>query len=161
MPSSNGETGEENASTIIQALLSPAGRADPFPLYAAAHRIGPVLAISDSVFLVAGYAAVNQVLRSPGFGLPDTAPSRSAETADQTAGAALRLMDRSILRTNPPDHGRMRSLIAQVFTPRRVAALEPSIVAASTRWSTGSPKPERTTARSTSWTGSPSSFRSP
>jgi cytochrome P450 len=39
-------------------------------------------------------------------------------------------MNRSILRANPPDHGRMRSLIAKVFTPRRVAALRPAIEAA-------------------------------
>ena len=120
----------EDAAAIIQTLTSPAGRADPFPLYAAAHRLGPVLAVTDSVFLVVGYTAVNQVLRNPGFGLPDTVPSRNPAADDQSAGAALRLMERSILRTNPPDHGRMRSLISQVFTPRRVAALQPSVVAA-------------------------------
>ena len=114
----------ESAAGIIQALMSPAGRADPFPLYAEAHRIGPVLAVTDGVFIVVGYDAVNQVLRNPGFGLPDT------PVVDGTAGTALRLMERSILRTNPPDHGRMRSLISQVFTPRRVAELEPFVVTA-------------------------------
>ncbi len=115
---------DDSAAAIIQALLSPAGRADPYPLYATAHRIGAVQAITDNVFLVLGYAAVNQVLRNPGFGLPATAPSHT------TDAAALRLMSRSILRTNPPDHGRMRSLISQVFTPRRVASLQPSVEAA-------------------------------
>jgi len=115
---------DDHAAAIIQALMSPAGRADPFPLYAAAHRLGPVLAVTDSVFLVFGYEAVNQVLRNPGFGLPDKIPSLPADAS------ALRMMTRSILRTNPPDHGRMRSLISQVFTPRRVASLEPSVVAA-------------------------------
>jgi cytochrome P450 len=114
---------DESAATLIQALLSPAGRADPFPLYAAAHRNGPVQAITDTVFLVVGYAAVNQVLRNPGFGLP-------SDPADSNDAAALRLMNRSILRTNPPDHGRMRSLISQVFTPRRVASLQPPVIAA-------------------------------
>lgn len=36
-------------------------------------------------------------------------------------------MSASILRANPPDHSRMRSLISQVFTPRRTAALRPAI----------------------------------
>jgi cytochrome P450 len=120
----------ESAGAIIQGLLSPAGRADPFPLYAAAHQLGPVLAVADSVFIVVGHNAVNQILRNPGFGLPDPPAGRSTPAVDPTAGAALRMMDRSILRTNPPDHGRMRSLISQVFTPRRVAALQPSVVAA-------------------------------
>ena len=114
---------DESAAAIIQALVSPAGRADPFPLYAAAHRNGPVQAITDTVFLVVGYSAVNQVLRNPGFTLP-------SDPTDAGDAAALRLMNRSILRTNPPDHGRMRSLISQVFTPRRVAALQPTVVAA-------------------------------
>jgi len=120
----------EDAAAISQTLTSPAGRSDHVPLYAAAHRLGPVLAVTDSVFLVVGYTAVDRVLRNPGFGLPDTVPSRTAAADGHAAGAALRLMERSILRTNPPDHGRMRSLISQVFTPRRVAALQPSVVAA-------------------------------
>ncbi|WP_433892075.1 cytochrome P450 [Streptomyces sp. CA-111067] len=113
-----------NAAAIVQALMEPAGRADPYPLYAQAHRLGPVLAVADGVFLVSGYAAVNQVLRDPGFGLPDLA--RVADRVGAGAGA-LSSMSRSILRTNPPDHGRMRSLISQVFTPRRIAALQPSV----------------------------------
>lgn len=109
-----------NALAILQELTSPAGRADPFPLYAAAHRLGPVVAVTDAVFLVVGYAAVNDVLRNPAFEIP-TVPSGQP---------ALELMQQSILRANPPDHGRMRSLISQVFTPRRVAALQPAIEAA-------------------------------
>jgi cytochrome P450 len=113
-----------SAEDILLTLLSPAGRTDPFPLYAAAHRIGSVLPITESAFLVVGYAAVNQVLRNPGFGLPETSPSQLDDTT------ALRMMNRSILRTNPPDHTRMRALISQVFTPRRVAALQPSVESA-------------------------------
>ncbi|TDW23242.1 cytochrome P450 [Kribbella kalugense] len=105
---------------LIESLLSPAGRADPFPLYAEAHRLGPVLPITDSAFLVVGYAASNEVLRNPGFRIPTNPSSQPS----------LELMQRSILRANPPDHGRMRSLISQVFTPRRVAALQPAIEAA-------------------------------
>jgi cytochrome P450 len=36
-------------------------------------------------------------------------------------------MERSVIYSNAPDHARMRSLISSVFTPRRVAALEPTI----------------------------------
>jgi cytochrome P450 len=72
------------------------------------------------MFLVCGYAAVNQVLREPRFGLAEPAPATSQNDA-------LRSINRSILRANPPDHGRMRSLIAKVFTPRRIAALQPAI----------------------------------
>ncbi|GAA1146647.1 cytochrome P450 [Kribbella jejuensis] len=109
-----------NAAELLQDLLSPAGRADPFPLYAAAHRLGPLLPVADGIFLVVGYAAANEVLRNPAFEIPSQPSSQPS----------LELMQRSILRTNPPDHGRMRSLISQVFTPRRVAELRPAIAAA-------------------------------
>jgi cytochrome P450 len=126
-PGSAEPAGEhKDAAAIIEALMAPAGRTDPFPLYAEAHRMGPASAIADGLFLVGGYAAVNQVLRDPRFGLPDTAPRRREE-ADTVGDDALRSMNRSILRANPPDHGRMRSLISQVFTPRRVISLQPAI----------------------------------
>jgi cytochrome P450 len=105
---------------ILQDLMSPVGRADPFPLYAAAHRLGPLLPVTDDIFLVVGYAAVNEVLRNPVFEIP----------AEPSSQPSLELMQRSILRANPPDHGRMRSLISQVFTPRRVAELQPPVEAA-------------------------------
>jgi cytochrome P450 len=81
---------------------------------------------------VAGYAAVNEVLRDPGFGIPDSGQQRR-DDADSAGGKALRSLSRSILRTNAPDHGRMRSLISQVFTPRRVAGLQPAIEQAADR----------------------------
>lgn len=115
--------GDRDAAAIFGQLMAPAGRADPFPLYAAANELGPVTALADGLFLVCGYAAVNQILREPGFGLAEPVTSNSSHDA-------LRLMNQSILRANPPEHGRMRSLISNVFTPRRVADLRPAIDAA-------------------------------
>ena len=108
------------APEILAALMTPAGQADPYPLYARAHQAGPVSAIGDGWFLVTGYTAVSQVLRDPGFGLPD--PPAPGQVPSE-----LGLLSRSILRANPPDHPRMRSLMSQAFTPRRVDALRPAI----------------------------------
>ncbi|NUP52000.1 MAG: cytochrome P450 [Catenulispora sp.] len=153
--------GTSDAATLLALLLEPAGRADPWPLYARLHRLGPVQAIGDDLVLVSGYAAVNQVLRDPAFGMPGTDEQASAATAETTneqpsapaaetpaeqpststpetpdgqptspttdASAALHSLSRSILRADPPDHGRMRSLISQVFTPRRIATLRPAV----------------------------------
>jgi cytochrome P450 len=101
------------SAEILAELMTPAGQADPYPLYARAHQAGPVSAVGGGWFMVSGYAAVSKVLRDPGFGLPD--PGSEG------------LLSRSILRANPPDHPRMRSLMSSVFTPRRVAALRPAI----------------------------------
>ena len=109
-----------NAAAIVEAMLTPQGRIDPYPLYARAHELGAAVAIADELFLISGYAAVNQVLRNPGFGMADPGD-------DLPSDDALAALSQSILRTNPPEHRRMRSLISSVFTPRRVAGLSPAI----------------------------------
>jgi cytochrome P450 len=121
-----------DGASIVNSLLTPAGRSDPFPLYAAAHALGPVSVIAEGWYLVVGYAAVSELLRDPGFGMPDPGQQRR-DDADPAGAKALRSLSRSILRTNAPDHGRMRSLISQVFTPRRVAGLQPAIEQAADR----------------------------
>jgi len=41
---------------LLGALLAPGGRSNPFPLYAAAHKIGPVFQASDQLFVACGQA---------------------------------------------------------------------------------------------------------
>ncbi|MFJ8474726.1 cytochrome P450 [Kitasatospora sp. NPDC094011] len=121
-----------DGEAIIEQLMTTEVRADPYPLYARAHELGPVVPAGDGMFVVSGYAAVNRVLRTPAFGVA---------TADMTAGVApefaghssLALFGRSILQRNAPDQPRVRSLIASVFTARRVAALRPAVAAAVAR----------------------------
>jgi len=115
-----------DAQAVTQALLTPDGRADPYPLYAEAHRLGAVSAISDGWYLVPGYAAASQLLRNPAFG----PPGPQARTPSQPERPALALMSLSVLESSPPGHGRMRSVLSSSFTPRRVAALEPAITSA-------------------------------
>ncbi|WP_327288731.1 cytochrome P450 [Streptomyces sp. NBC_01198] len=115
-----------DAVTIAMELLSPDGRANPYPLYAAAHRLGPVSGIGGGWFVVAGYDAVNQVLRRTDFGVTGAQITRERREEH----ASLGLLAQSILETDPPEHTRVRSLIGSVFTQRRVMALEPMIAAA-------------------------------
>jgi cytochrome P450 len=114
-----------DATAIAGALLTPGGRANPYPLYARAHELGAVLNAGDGWYLVAGYAAASKVLRSPAFAPP--APDSRPGLGERRA---LALMNRSILEAGPDAHGRMRPAIAAAFTPRRVAALEPAVTAA-------------------------------
>lgn len=118
-----------SAAALLAGLMTPEGRANPYPYYAAVHEIGPVSLPAEGYVLVAGYDAVNDVLRSPGFGL--AVPNEPAPGAgDPGTADALRSMAKSILRADPPGHSRMRSLVSQVFTPRRVDTLRPAIEAA-------------------------------
>jgi len=57
---------------IFTALGTPAGRADPYPYYAALHDLGEAVTIAPGAVVVVGYDAINSVLRDPGFRASDT-----------------------------------------------------------------------------------------
>ncbi|MET8540570.1 cytochrome P450 [Kitasatospora sp. NPDC004799] len=118
-----------DGAAIIEQLMTTEVRTDPYPLYARAHELGPVAPAGDGMFVVSGYAAVNKVLRTPAFGVA-TAEMMSGLAPEYAEHASLALLGRSILQRNAPDQPRVRSLIASVFTARRVAALRPAVEAA-------------------------------
>lgn len=115
-----------DATEIFTALLEPAGRADPYPLYAALHELGEAVSLPQGVILVLGYDAIDSVLRDPGFCKRDPA-ALDAVFPEWHEHPALSQGMEWILTLNAPDHSRIRSLIARAFTPRRVAGLEPAI----------------------------------
>src|SRR5215472_16239150 len=67
-----------DVTDALTMLISPEGRANPYPIYAALHEIGEAVALGPDQVLVVGYDAVNSVLRDPGFRVSE--PSRSDET---------------------------------------------------------------------------------
>ncbi|MFB7910111.1 cytochrome P450 [Kitasatospora sp. NPDC056076] len=115
-----------DGAAIIEQLMTTEVRTDPYPLYARAHELGPVAPAGDGMFVVSGYAAVNKVLRTPAFGVA-TAEMTAGLAPEFAAHSSLALFGRSILQRNAPDQPRVRSLIASVFTARRVAALRPAV----------------------------------
>ena len=115
-----------DAIEILTALGTSAGRADPYPLYAALHEIGDVIDIGPGGVMVAGYDAINLVLRDPGFRVSDESSFDRDFPAWRQNPAFVQGAD-WILNLNPPRHSRIRSLMARAFTARRIAGLEPAI----------------------------------
>jgi cytochrome P450 len=110
----------------MTALMTPAGREDPYPAYRALREAGPLVGVTEAFFVATGYDVVDEVLRDPRQRVQD------ADLLDRTNpgwrdSAAAASIGRSMLATNPPDHTRMRRLAAGAFTARRVAALEESV----------------------------------
>jgi cytochrome P450 len=112
------------ATEIFMALLAPEGRADPYPLYAALHELGEVVALEPGAVLVHGYEAISEVLRDPAFLVSDAA--RMDEVFPGWHEHPSLGME-SILNLNPPEHARVRSPIARAFTHRRILGLTPAI----------------------------------
>jgi cytochrome P450 len=112
--------------TLLGALTSPEGREDPYPIYAAAHEIGPVIPLGGDMFVVTGYEEVNRAFRSPHFGSWDEKYDRPF-MPDWREHPSLLSLTQSVMYSNPPEHTRMREVMARTFTARRVAALEPVV----------------------------------
>lgn len=122
LAAAGGET--RGAAKIIEAILTPDGQADPYPLYADLHRIGDVASLGPGHAVAYSYQAVSTALREPEFLVKDAAYLDEVWPQWREHPS---LLQHSLLTTNPPDHGRIRSLLASTFTPRRVAQLEPAI----------------------------------
>ena len=147
-----------DAMEILTDLSTSAGRADPYPLYAALHEIGEVIEIGPSDVMVVGYDAINAVLRDPGFRVSDES-SLDQDIPGWRASPVLIQGADWILNLNAPRHSRIRSLIARAFTARRVAGLEPAIAAMADGCSTPWPIAVRMARRSSSCRTSPTCCR--
>ena len=102
---------------------------DPYPVYRELREQHPVYWDSDvDAFLVTSYAEASAVLRGPEWSSdPNRNPALAArlergEFGNQALRATLLTMD-------PPDHTRLRRMLAPVFAPRAIDALQPQITA--------------------------------
>jgi cytochrome P450 len=103
---------------------------DPYPVYRELREHAPVYwneelrfwALSRHADVLAGFKNYGDFSSARGISLEmgDLGPDSSAVL--------------SMLGMDPPRHDRIRALVAKGFTPRRVAALEPSIRALSVRY---------------------------
>jgi cytochrome P450 len=110
----------------VARLLLPAAKADPYPLYAQLRQRGLVRS-PLGVFAAADHATVASILRDRRF---SSSPVHqrgyrppSYPPGDPRAG----LPAADLLTMDPPDHTRLRRLVAGAFTPRVIAGLEPWI----------------------------------
>lgn len=111
---------------IIDGLLRPPGRRNPYPLYEQLRAHGPLVPIGPSQLAAVGYAECSQVLREPGVRVADPAMKDEMFPQWRSRSSTYRLGG-SLLMRNPPDHTRLRRLVSGAFTARRVAALRPAI----------------------------------
>ncbi|OIJ64115.1 cytochrome [Streptomyces mangrovisoli] len=111
---------------IDLAEFGDALRNDPHPVYARLRRLGPVhrvrLADVDQLgetWLVVGYEEARAALTDPRLA-KDTRKLGVLSRDDE-------LLGRHMLLSDPPEHTRLRALVAREFTMRRVEALRPRI----------------------------------
>ncbi len=120
---------------IMEIMLTPEGRADPYPRYRTLRDAAPVHAAGfGPVWFLSRYDDSKRMLRDNRFGKSDGDAADDAETNPFFGGRRPRdeVVARSLLNLNPPDHTRLRGLVSRGFTPRRVEQLRPAIEAMTT-----------------------------
>jgi cytochrome P450 len=113
--------------------LTPEFRDDPYPCYRRLREIDPIH--RSKLFggsIVTRYRDIEAILRDPRFGSDDrTRPTYQKNVERGMKEGILESPDEgftgSMLRTDPPDHTRLRSLVSRAFTPRTVQSLRPRI----------------------------------
>ncbi|MFD6877155.1 MULTISPECIES: cytochrome P450 [unclassified Streptomyces] len=114
----------------------PAFVADPFPLYRQLREDGPVrrtvIAGGLEAWLVTRYedglAALSDSRLSS-----DVRDAADTRLLRQLPGTERESMLGNMLRSDPPDHTRLRRLVSKAFTARRVAGMRPRIQAVTDR----------------------------
>ena len=105
----------------LAMLADPAVIADPYPLLARFREASPFTQLDGALVVLGRYEDCSRILRDP------RASSERERSRLAPPNLAERDRARSFLSLDPPDHTRLRRLVASAFTPRVVATLAPRI----------------------------------
>src|SRR5207245_4465344 len=119
-------------TAVEQALMAWGAHArdDAFGLFAQVRELAAVHAVTladgHEAWLVVGYDEARAALNDPGLSkdMQAALASDGAVVAEGLPGPAFA---RHMLNVDPPDHTRLRRLVATAFTVRRVEALRPRV----------------------------------
>jgi cytochrome P450 len=120
----------ETADRPLLDLSDPRFLADPYPFYRLLRERAPVWRSPDGLWVLSRHADIAGVLKDSRFGhdfegkMSD--PRERAALLEEPVFRGLRL---SMLVRDPPDHTRLRSLVAKAFTARRLEEMRPKIAA--------------------------------
>ncbi|TAJ90089.1 MAG: cytochrome P450 [Reyranella sp.] len=107
--------------------MSPAFREDPYPYYERFRGPTPLLPVGETIWFALGHADVTTMLRHPNLSTDESHAATEAERVEEDPNRS-----RSLLFMDPPDHTRLRGLVARAFTPRRIDELRATTQAIAT-----------------------------
>jgi cytochrome P450 PksS len=108
-------------------LFSPIFKADPFPTYVAMRADAPIYAHhppgGGTIWYITRFEDVTAVLKDNDHFVKDVRHSLPPGVSKPRKTAVHQRINENMLFADPPDHTRLRALVNQAFTPRRVAKM--------------------------------------
>jgi cytochrome P450 len=111
----------------LLSLFDPSVRADPYPLYEQVRAVSPLPVAEGLVTVFARFDDCEAVLRHPEARSDRRRSTVFARAASSPGGVPWVEETPPFLFLDPPDHTRLRRLVSQGFTARRVERLRPAI----------------------------------
>ena len=121
-------SGTVKAQELLQELMDPASRADPYPLYRRLRERGPVQLPAANLTVFSTYRECDEVLRHLASS-SDRLKSTVAQRMIADGATPRPFGPPGFLFLDPPDHTRLRRLVSKAFLPKVVNALQPDITA--------------------------------
>ena len=120
----------QSQALSLKQVFFPQYAANPYPLYQQLRNYDPVLWDETlNAWVLTSYNDVLNVLRDPRFSAArmDMTPDWVPEEWLEMLKPPMRALARQMLFLDPPDHTRLRSLVARAFTPRVVESMRSRI----------------------------------
>src|SRR5882757_5429217 len=112
------------ADRFFVEAMSPAFREDPYPHYERFRGPAPLLRVAETIWFALGHGDVTNLLRHPGM---STDESHATTEIGKTGPGEVKTQ--SLLFMDPPDHTRLRTLVARAVTEAITAELLDAMVA--------------------------------
>jgi cytochrome P450 len=115
----------------MRDLVSQETLRNPFAFYKQLHEQGRLahftLGTVEIWIVATTYAESIELLKDPRLAIDRRNTSAQDIPNPSFGGALARLISRTMLGTDPPDHTRLRALVSKAFTPRMIEQLRPRI----------------------------------
>ncbi len=116
-------------ATISYNPFQPGFTEDPYPHLREMRDGDPVHQNMLGIWMLFRYEDVFRLLRDPSLSVEDAkaTPTPMMQLARDAMGDVADMGNSSMLNRDPPDHTRLRRLVAKAFTPRMIDQLRPRI----------------------------------
>ena len=115
-----------DAEQLVQRVMAPPFESDPYPVLRELRETAPMFRSSLGFWFASDFASCQDVFRSPSVGQGFNA-ARLEQDPRFGESPSLQLFGRMLPFIDPPDHTRIRRILASFFTPRALESMRPYV----------------------------------